>query len=192
MENLKTISDLSSGFQGKVSNGIKFKQIKLKDVTKDGIINYDDLETFDSEKVNEKHLLKKGDIILKAKSGDNTAAIITNDIENVVATSHYIVIRVKKESGIDPEYLTMYLNSEYAQNYFKSCREGIAVPIIKIKDIENLKVIKVDDSEQKELAKIYRLLNEEKVIMQELIKARELQFKVHLRNTLENRGEKND
>lgn len=192
MENLKTIANLSSGFQGKISEGTTFKQIKLKDVTKDGMINYEELETFDIEKMNEKYLLKKGDIILKAKSGDNTAAIITEDVKNIVATAHFIVIRVKEESGIDPEYLAMYLNSDYAQNYFKSCREGVTIPIIKLKNIEGLQVIKPEDKEQKELAKLYRLLNEEKATMKELIKAREKQFKIHLRNILEKRGGKND
>ena len=81
---LSDICTLRSGFQGKTTEGNQFKQIRLKDVTKDGVIKYDELEQFDCAKVNEKYLLKQGDIILKAKSGDNTAAIIANDIENIV------------------------------------------------------------------------------------------------------------
>lgn len=60
---------LKSGFQGKTEDGGQYRQIKLKDVTKDGIIKYDELDGFNSEKFNKKYLLKKGDIILKAKSG---------------------------------------------------------------------------------------------------------------------------
>ncbi|MFR8870776.1 TaqI-like C-terminal specificity domain-containing protein [Paraclostridium sordellii] len=192
MENLKEIAKLNSGFQGKVSQGEDFKQIKLKDVTRDGSINYGGLESFSSEKVNEKYLLKKNDIILKAKSGDNTAAIINEEVENMVATAHFIVIRVEDENIIDPEYLAMYLNSEYAQNYFKSCREGIAISIIKLKSLENLPIKMIDIEKQRELAKIYRLLNEEKDTIQKLIEAREKQFKVHLKNILEKGDDKND
>lgn len=185
MEILKNIAKPSSGFQGKTAEGENFKQIKLKDVTKDGNINYEELESFNSDKVNEKYILKKNDIILKAKSGDNTAALITEDVENIVATSHFIVIRVNDENEINPEYLAMYLNSEYAQNYFKSYREGTSIPIIKLKTLENLPVKKIDITKQKELAKIYRLLNEEKVTMQKLIETREKQFKAYLKNELQ-------
>jgi restriction endonuclease S subunit len=185
MEILKDIAKLSSGFQGKTSEGESFKQIKLRDVTKNGNINYQELESFNSDKVNEKYLLKKNDIILKAKSGDNTAALINEDVEDIVATSHFIVIRVKDENELDPEYLAMYLNSEYAQNYFKSYREGTTIPIIKLKTLENLPVKKLDIEKQKELAKIYRLLNEEKETMQKLIETREKQFKAYLKNELE-------
>lgn len=191
MKELKDIAILNSGHQGKVSEGNDFKQIKLKDVTRDGVINYKELSTFSSDKVHEKYILKKNDIIIKAKSGDNTAAIIDNDIENTVATSHFIIIRVRDKSIIDPEYLVMYLNSDYAQDYFNTYREGTAIPIIKMKTLEGLPIKVLPMDKQKELAKIYRLLNEEKVTMQQLIEAREKQFKQHLKNELE-RGEKDN
>lgn len=194
MENLKKIANLISGFQGKVSEGTDFKQIKLKDVTKDGNINFEELDLFSYDKVNEKYILKRNDIIIKAKSGDNTAALINEDVKNTVATSHFIIIRVKDEykNEIDSEYLAMYLNSEHAQNYFTSYREGVATPILKLKNLENLPVKKIDIKKQKELATIYRLLKEEKETMQKLIEAREKQFKVHLKNTLEKGDSKND
>ena len=98
------VCNLKSGFQGKMNEGKDFKVVKLKDVTKDGVVKYKELESFNSDKVNEKYLLKKNDIILKAKSGDNTAALIKEDIDNVVAASHFIVITVKDESVLNPEY----------------------------------------------------------------------------------------
>ncbi|CEP90230.1 EcoKI restriction-modification system protein HsdS [[Clostridium] sordellii] len=192
MKSIKDIAILNSGFQGKTSQGNNFRQIKLKDLTSYENIKYEELESFNSEKVNEKYLLKKNDIILKAKSGDNTAALINEEVENVVATSHFIVIRVKDENEIDPKYLAMYLNSEYAQNYFKSHREGTTIPIIKLKTLENLPVKKLDIEKQRDLAKIYGLLNEEKETMQKLIEIREKQFKVYLKNELEKWDRKND
>ena len=37
------VCTLKSGFQGKTSEGEAFKIIKLKDVTKDGVIKYEEL-----------------------------------------------------------------------------------------------------------------------------------------------------
>lgn len=179
------ICNLKSGFQGKTSEGEAFKIIKLKDVNKDGGIKYEDLESFDTEKMNEKFLLKKGDIILKAKSGDNTAALIEEDVENLVAASHFIVIRINDESVLNPEFLVAYLNSEYAQDYFKKHAEGTTLPIVKIKTLEELEIIEVAMEKQLEVANMYKLIKEEKLIMEKLIENREKQFKAYLREILE-------
>ena len=53
------VCTLKSGFQGKTSEGEAFKIIKLKDVTKDGVIKYKELESFETDKMNEKFKLKK-------------------------------------------------------------------------------------------------------------------------------------
>ena len=175
---------LKSGFQGKTNDGEKFKVIKLKDVTKDGVIKYEELESFDSEKMNEKYLLKKGDIILKAKSGDNTAALVKEDIENVVASSHFIVITINNPSVLNPEYLVAYLNSEFAQDYLKKHAEGTTLPIVKIKTLGDLEVKKIDMDKQLEVSNIYNLVKEEKLTMEKLIENREKQLKAYLREVL--------
>ncbi len=181
---LSDICTLRSGFQGKTTEGNQFKQIRLKDVTKDGVIKYDELEQFDCAKVNEKYLLKQGDIILKAKSGDNTAAIIANDIENIVPAAHFIIITVKDTKVISPEYLVAYLNSEYAQDYFKKNAEGTALPIVKIKTLEALDVRIPNLQKQKEIAKIYKLIKDEKMLMEQIIENRNKQFIAYLRKAL--------
>ncbi len=181
---LNKICTLKSGFQGKQSEGSKFKQIRLKDITKDGIIKYEKLDSFNSEKMNEKYLLKKGDVILKAKSGDNTAAIIDQDIEGVVATAHFIILTVNDLELLDPGYLNMYLNSEYAQDYFKKHAEGTTLPIVKIKTLEELDIKLISLDNQKELAETYKLIKEEKLTMEKLMGSRSKQFKAYLREVL--------
>lgn len=182
---ISELCDLNSGFQGKLTPGEDYKIIKLKDLSKDGVINYEDLEGFNSNKVNDKYLLKKNDIILKAKSGDNTAALIREEVKNVVAASHFIVIKVKDPKILNPEYLVAYLNSEYAKHYFKKNAEGSTLPILKIKNLEGLDIKDLSMDKQLEVSKIYNLIKEEKLVMEMLIENREKQFKAYLRNLLE-------
>lgn len=179
------VCTLKSGFQGKTNEGEAFKIIKLKDVTKDGVIKYEELESFDSDRVNEKFLLKKGDIILKAKSGNNTAALIKEEIENVVAASHFIIITVNDYSLLSPEYLVAYLNSEYAQDYFKKHAEGTSQPIVKIKTIEALQVKLIELKDQRNIASMYSLIKEEKLIMEQIAENRDKQFKAYMREILD-------
>lgn len=181
---LSEICILRSGFQGKTKKGNDYKQIGLRNVTKDGVIKFEELEGFNADKVNEKYILKKGDIILKAKSGDNTAAIIENDIENVVPASHFIIITIKNRSILKPDYLVAYLNSEYAQNYFKENAEGSVLSIVKIKTLEKLDIKIIEKDKQKEVAEIYKLMQREKITMKKIIENREKQFKTYLREVL--------
>lgn len=182
---LRETCTLRSGFQGKTKEGNDFKQIRLKDVTKDGVIKYEELEEFASERVNEKYLLKKGDIIFKAKSGDNTAALISDDVENLVPSVHFIIITIDDPSVLDPEYLVAYLNSEYAQDYFKKNAEGTVQPIIKIKTLEELEIKIISMEEQKKVSSLYNLIKKEKLTMELIAEKREKQFKAYLREILD-------
>lgn len=185
---LKELVISRSGFQGKVDDGDIFSQIKLKDVNS-GIINYGELETFKSNNVLDKYLLKKGDIIFKAKSGDNTAALINEDLENTVATSHFLIATIKEEykNKINTAYITMYLNSEYAQNYFKKHAQGTALAIIKLASFEDLEIEVPALEEQNRLAELYELMLEEKQIVKQLLEQREKQLTVQLRSVIEGR-----
>ncbi len=71
---LKDICTFRSGFQGKSSEGRVIKQIKLKDVTKDGEILLDQLSGFSYDQSIDRYALYKNNILFKAKSSENTAA----------------------------------------------------------------------------------------------------------------------
>lgn len=183
---LKELVDLRSGFQGKTTKGESYKLIKLKDVQKSGTINKADLETFDTDKMASKHLLKKGDIIFKAKSVDNTAALIEDETSNLVASAHFILMTVKKEvkNHVLPEYLMMYLNSEYAQSYCKKHAQGTTLPIIRLGDLENLEVILPPLQEQHKLGELYKLMLKERMTMEQIMEEREKQVTGKLRQVI--------
>lgn len=186
---LSEIAELRSGYQGKITENPEAqtaKLIKLKDVSKEGIIHYDEIEEVKIERILPKHLLKKGDIIFKAKSGDNTAALIDKEEGNLLATAHYILVSIKEayKEKISSEYLTMYFNSEYAQSYFKAHSEGSVLPIIKIGSLEELEVIVPNLEEQQQLSELYTLMLQEKSVMQKLMAEREKQVAGKLREII--------
>lgn len=184
---LKDLVDLRSGFQGKTVEGSTYKLIKLKDVQKNGIINEAELETFDADKVTSKHLLNKGDIIFKAKSVDNTAALIEKEVTNLVASAHFILMTIKEgaKEEVLPEYLMMYLNSEYTQSYCKKHAQGTVLPIMRLGDLENLEVVLPSIEEQRKLGSLYRLMIKERMTMEQMIEEREKQVAGKLRQAIE-------
>ena len=178
------VMNVKSGFQGRPSEGKTYKQIKLKDVTKEGIILFDQLTEFEAQNVNERFFLKKNDIIFKAKCAENSAALIEEDLADTVATSHFLVLTVNNVNQVDPAYLAMYLNSDFAQSYFKINAQGVTVPMIRLSTLEELDVKLPTIEKQREVAKAYQLLKDEKVVMEQLIQNREKQFKAYLQNLL--------
>lgn len=187
---LHQLVDMRSGYQGKITEdeaAQSVKLMKLKDVSKEGIIHYEDIETVKIERILPKHLLNQGDIIFKAKSGDNTAACIDRQEENLLATSHYILMSIKEEfkDKVLPQYLAMYLNSEYAQSHIKARSEGTALAIVKISGLEELEVILPSPEEQAKLSELYALMLQERVTMQKLMLEREKQIAGKLRAIIE-------
>lgn len=181
---LSELCTVKSGFQGRPSEGKTYKQIKLKDVTKEGIILFDQLTEFEAQNVNERFFLKKNDIIFKAKCAENSAALIEEDLADTVATSHFLVLTVNNVNQVDPAYLAMYLNSDFAQSYFKINAQGVTVPMIRLSTLEELDVKLPTIEKQREVAKAYQLLKDERAVMEQLIQNREKQFKAYLQNLL--------
>lgn len=182
---LKDVCTFRSGFQGKSSEGQVIKQIKLKDVTKDGEILLDQLSEFSCGQSIDRYALYKNNILFKAKSSENTAAFVPYDLEDTVATAHFLVITVKDEEKVDPMYLTMYLNSELAQGYFKKNSQGVTISMIRLKTLEEMEIVLPPIEKQREAVKAYHLMKDERELMEKLIQNREKQFKSYFQGLLE-------
>ena len=76
---LMDLCTIRSGFQGRPSEGRTYKAIKLINVDKEGNIDFENLTEIECEKMQDRFLLKKNDIIFKAKCAENSAALIEED-----------------------------------------------------------------------------------------------------------------
>ena len=138
------------------TNGKMYYHITLKAVD-DNKIDLNLLETIKVEKkVNERYLLKKGDIIMKL-SPPFSAAVIEFNCKNLIGSSHFAIIRVKDK--FDPEYLTYILNGKYVQKQLNRLVEGGILSIIKINYLNEVKIRLRDKSEQLKYAKFFSLLS---------------------------------
>ena len=94
------------------------------------------------------------------------------------------MLTVNDVNQVDPAYLAMYLNSDFAQSYFKINAQGVTVPMIRLSTLEELDVKLPTIEKQREVAKAYQLLKDERAVMEQLIQNREKQFKAYLQNLL--------
>lgn len=172
---LKDIADVRSGHLFKnrfedVEDG-NIKVVQLRDVDDEGKLDLSSLYRVNLEKVMDRTLLMKGDVVFKAKSNKPVAAVVNDDVSNTIATSHFFIIRLQKDVLI-PEYLAWFLNHDGAQQYFQKRARGSWIPMINKKILGELEVSIPELKIQKLIVKINNLLVREIELVDELKDAR--------------------
>lgn len=96
--------------------------------------------------------LKRGDILIAIKGSVGKIGFVQNELadmteipttkEKWVAGQSFVKVRIKPSQAnkLTPEYLFRYLKSPQVQKYFESRSLGVAIPMIKMADIEALPV----------------------------------------------------
>lgn len=96
--------------------------------------------------------LKHGDILIAIKGGVGKIGFVQDKLvempemfksgEKWVAGQSFVILRIKpsQTNKVTPEYLFRYLKSPQVQKYFESRSLGVAIPMIKMTDIETLPV----------------------------------------------------
>ena len=108
-------------------DGIPVRLIKAKDIGDDGLL---DVESIDHEWVKsprdiDKARVRKGDVIVTLKGTNFKAAIVTDDIANLVISANLIALRPNHR--ILPEVLVFYLNSSEGQQELQKRAGGSGI-----------------------------------------------------------------
>lgn len=187
---LKEIAEIRSGYL--FSSGIQnekqgnTKIIQLKDMDDFGRLRYKDLVTVKMDTSKELYLLKKGDVLFKAKSNKNIAGVLDKDIGTTIPTAHYFIIKLKKPLVL-PEYLAWFINQKPARKYLEMTSEGThTVRIVKKKVLEDMEIAVPSLDIQKKIIGLYRLSLKEEEIMKKLLHKRKQFIEKALLKVLEN------
>jgi restriction endonuclease S subunit len=162
------IKQKKSSFLNKPS---KYYHVTTKSV-QDNKINLELLEEFESSKmIDERYLLKKGDVLMKL-TPPYSAAMVDFVQKNIVFPQNFAVIRTHK--NFDSEYLSHILNSKNVQNQLQRVVEGGALPIIKISSLNEIKIRFITLDLQQKYAKLLSLLLKRKELKKRTIELEEL------------------
>lgn len=133
-----------------------YYHITLKSVENNNI-DLDLLEKVESDReINERYLLKKGDIIIKLAPPYN-AALVDFEYEHVIVPQNFAIIRTNE--NFDSEYLSYILNSKNIQNQLLRRVEGGSIPIIKINSLNEVKIRQINLDMQVKYANLFRLIS---------------------------------
>lgn len=185
--NLHSIAQIDSGksFRSKPEfvQGEGVGLVQMKDVSPSGVSS--NLMKIDRNDLNPDQLLQNGDILFVAK-GNNNFAVTFRSSDPAIAASFFFVIRPDMNQ-VHPEYLTWYINSSPAQQYFDQHRMGATVGNIRKKVLEDLSVPLPDIPTQIKVESIYGLWEREKETTQKLLEQKERYYNNLLADIMTNK-----
>ncbi|MBQ6877200.1 MAG: restriction endonuclease subunit S [Oscillospiraceae bacterium] len=146
---------------------------------KDGKLNFDEVVFVGKEKVNEKQILKKGDILICASSGSKElvgkAAFVENDLPMTFG-AFCKVARPKKENK---KYIGHFFNSPFYREKISNSSAGANINNIRNEHIDELQIEYPSLEEQEKISNILDEVNEfiscrkeQLAKLDELVKAR--------------------
>ncbi len=155
---LKSIVNVISGYNFRIA--LKMDEIgsnlviQAKDVMGGVYIEDNGLAriNFKNDKTNA--FVKSGDIIMSVR-GKFRAGLYIGKAQSIIASSSVYILRLINKN-VNPEYLTIYLNSKLGQREIGKALTGAVVQTILRKDLENLNVIIPDLKKQQSIIDIYK------------------------------------
>ncbi len=177
-QTIKDIADIQIGhqFRKKIEPVIDgtLKVIQIRDFDENQELNQEGLCRVTIDKLPEKYLVHKNDILFLARGHRNYAIPVMDSLEGAIAVSHFFILKIKTNNVI-PEYLAWFINQAPAQEYLHNlARRGSHMPIIPKSVFENLKVQIPDIKTQKKIVKLNTLIDKEKTLLYNLREKRAL------------------
>lgn len=146
--------------------------VQMKDITENGRFDSDNLIRINLNHIEERHLIKMGDIVLRSRGQTNKCALINKDIDIAVVTAPLLVIRIPDNSVL-PAYLAWYINQTTTQNYLASHARGTSVPMINKQVVEQLPVTVPSIECQQNIVDISDMIEKEQDLLKQLAMKRE-------------------
>lgn len=145
-----------------------YKMLTLKSFEPDGWLNTEELEVFQSAvELDDKYLTRKGDVIIRL-SYPHTAIVIGKEQEGYLIPSLFVIVRLDIDY-LNPEYLSIYLNSENMKRFYAKRAIGSAIQIIKTSMLKEIIVSFPEMEKQKKIVEFNRLIIKEKILLTRLM-----------------------
>ena len=145
------------------------------------------------ERPSEKYRVSAGDILFMSRGVFNRAILLNTVPENTLAMASFYIIRPKKM--VDSGYLAYCLNQEPLQNKIAEIRTGAGTPLVPRADFSQIQISLPPFDEQKKIAKIGKLMIQEKILVNRMYEKLELKHRLlgkRILNRLEYSSIKNE
>lgn len=159
------------------TTGFEYKIFTLRSINPLGIIDNVNLDNFNSlGEIDEKYIAKAGDIIIRL-SFPFTAVVIDEKNEGTVVTSLFAILK-SKNNLLFPEYVPIYLNSEYMKKQYAKDASGSALQMIKTSSIKDYEIDIPELKKQKDIVCMNQLMMRELILLENLLESQKIYKKL--------------
>ncbi|HPR97581.1 MAG TPA: hypothetical protein PK466_14715 [Thermotogota bacterium] len=149
--------------------GIEYQTFSLKNIRTTDVLSTQLLDTFQSRKtIHKKYLSQEGQIVM-SQLYPYTAFYITKEFEGIVVPENFLLLSIKENKILYPEYLVSVLNNQKTQYKLKRLALSVMIPKILKRDLETLKIPIISHEKQQLLAEFNRLSNEKERLLKEML-----------------------
>lgn len=161
---LHDLAHISSGTYSSTINDGEVYYLQARDFDQDRNLSTNLVPALSYESSLEKHFLQKGDVLIVAKGASFLAAVYNATFAPAVASTVFLVIRIKNHSKLNPNFLSWFLNLQTTQSLLHGMSRGTSIPSINKKVLAELE-IPVPVLEKQELVlKLIELMRKEKTL----------------------------
>jgi restriction endonuclease S subunit len=141
----------------------------------------------------EKHFLQKGDVLIVAKGSSFLTAVYNATLVPAVASTVFLVIRIKNQSKLNPNFLSWFLNLQTTQTILHGMSRGTSTPSINKKVLAEIEIPVPAIEKQELVLKLNELTRKEKILERTISELKENRKQRIILNAINNlHGKEND
>lgn len=172
MEKLKDIAEIRLGMAFKsaikdLGEKGELSLIQTKDILSEGLPSYSSLAKVEPEASPFKHLLNKGDVLIRLRGPVFSSLVFDEDFPSV--TTNQVAVISCDLNRLLPHYLNWFLNSKYGRRFFEGKNEGSNINKVSSKVLSELEMVLPSIEDQNKIAAIQKNWLQQKSIHQQLI-----------------------
>ena len=175
---IQEIADVRTGYaysrkQAGEAGGGDLLGLQINDVRFASVVDPTRLFPVYWEQVRKPPVLEPGEVVLAAKGNHNRAAIFLDHDQQVIPSTHFLILTVKDERHISPNFLCWVLNYRSTQNRLADIQTGTNIPSISKKALAMLEVPLPPIDIQERILRLHSLWEEERHLAEAMISNRE-------------------
>ena len=145
----------------------RYHLVRIGDITDEGEIRPDtDFPRLSpAEEVDERMVLRSGDVLFPSKGSRTTAALYHGQPADAVVGSQFFVVRSRDQARLMPAYLAWYFTTAAAQGYFDARRGGSHVQFVSKATLAEFVVPLLKPERQESIALLFAELRRERRLM---------------------------
>lgn len=169
---LKKLASIRAGYSLRkaikpVDDG-NVRLIQIKDIDQTNRINCDLVLRTQIDDIKPEHILRQGDILLRARGANRQAALFDMAQVTCLAAPQFLIISVN-DPRVSPEYIYWYINQKPAQSFLSKNAVGTNIPNIPAKALADLPIAIPSLEKQRTIAALNRAVIKEQILLTQKI-----------------------